>query len=115
MRFFPRCPRPLAVVTMSAIGNWRSGNIRGEEVASLPLVREERQRVVVEEERKVVSGVSMEEIWRDYEAAKTLLAIAEAVGDEERVRKQRERVEMLESELRDAVLCEDYEELRGWC
>ena len=78
-----------------AIGNWRSENIRGEEVASLPLVREE--------------------IWREYEAARHLLMIAEAVGDEKRAETQRERVEMLEEELKDAVLCEDYEDFGGWC
>jgi len=99
---------------MSAIGNWRSGNIRGEEVASLPLVREERQRVVVIE-RKVREGVSVEEIAREYEAARHLLMIAEAVGDEKRAETQRERVQMLEEELKDAVLCDDYEDLRGWC
>ena len=100
---------------MAAIGDWRSGKIRGEEVASLPLVREERHDVVVEE-RKVVAGVSIEEIWRDYETAKTLLAIAEAVGDEKRAETQRERVEMLESELREAVMDENLiEDLRGWC
>ena len=107
-------PPPCGGVEMAAIRSFAEGKIRGGEWRPL-LTGEERQRVVVEEERKVVSGVSMEEIWRDYEAAKTLLAIAEAVGDEERVRKQRERVEMLESELRDAVLCEDYEDFGGWC
>ena len=99
---------------MAAVIGWGSRNIRGEEVASLPLVREERHRIV-EEERKVVAGVSIEEIWRDYETAKTLLAIAEAVGDEKRAETQRERVEMLESELRDAVSDEDYEDFGGWC
>ena len=99
---------------LAAIGNWRSGNIRGEEVASLPLVREERQRVVVIE-RKVREGVSVEEIAREYEAARHLLMIAEAVGDEKRAETQRERVQMLEEELKDAVLCDDYEDLRGWC
>ena len=98
----------------AAIGNWRSGNIRGKEVASLPLVREERHDVVVVE-RKVREGVSAEEIWKEYEAARLLLSIAEATGDEKRAETQRERVEMLESELRDAVLCEDYEDFGGWC
>ena len=111
---FPRCPRPLAVVLkMAAIGNWRSGNIRGEEVASLPLVREERHDVVVVE-RKVREGVSAEEIWKEYEAARLLLSIAEATGDEFKARKQRERVKMLEEELKDAVLCEDYEDFGGY-
>ncbi|RLG02757.1 MAG: hypothetical protein DRN54_03995 [Thaumarchaeota archaeon] len=115
MRFFPRCPHPLAVMAMSAIGNWRSGNIRGEEVASLPLMREERHEVVVIE-RKVREGVSSEEIWREYEAARLLLSIAEATGDEKRAETQRERVEMLESELREAVMDENLiEDLRGWC
>jgi len=99
---------------MAAVGNWRSGNIRGKEVASLPLVREERHDVVVVE-RKVREGVSAEEIWKEYEAARHLLMIAEAVGDEKRAETQRERVEMLESELRDAVLCEDYEDFGEWC
>ena len=40
--------------------------------------------------------------------------IAEAVGDEKRAETQRERVEMLEEELRDAAMCEDYEDMR-WC
>ena len=115
MRCFPRRPRPLVVVKMAvAIGNWRSRNIRGKEVASLPLVREERHDVVVVE-RKVREGVSAEEIWKEYEAARLLLSIAEATGDEFKARKQRERVKMLEEELKEAVLCEDYEDLRGWC
>ena len=113
MRFSPRCPCPLAVVAMAAIGNWRSGNIRGEEVASLPLVREERHVVVIE--RKVREGVSVEEIAREYDAALRLLLIAEAVGDEKRAETQRERVEMLEEELKDAVMCEDYEDFGRWC
>ena len=97
---------------LAAIGNWRSGNIRGEEVASLPLVREERHEQV----KCVVSkGVSMEGIWREYEAARLLLSIAEATGDEKRAETQRERVQMLEEELKDAVLCEDYEDFGGWC
>ena len=58
-------------------------------------------------------GVSIEEIWREYEAAKRLLEIAEICGDEFKAKIQRERVEMLESELKDAVMC-DYEDLRGW-
>ena len=58
-------------------------------------------------------GVSVEEIWKEYEAARLLLSIAEATGDEFKARKQRERVGMLEEELKDAVLC-DYEDLRGW-
>ena len=100
---------------MAAVIGCRSGNIRGEEVASLPLVREERHDVVVEE-RKVVRGVSMEEIWRDYETAKTLLAIAEATGNEEKARIQRERLTMLENEMREAVMDENLiEDLRGWC
>jgi len=93
---------------MAAIRSFAEGKIRGE---WRPLLTgEERQRVVVVEERKVVRGVSMEEIWREYEAAKYLLAIAEAVGDEEKARIQRERVAMLEEELKDAVLCNG-----GWC
>ena len=82
-------------------------------MASLPLVREERHDVVVE--RKVREGVSVEELWKEYEAARLLLSIAEATGDEKRVETQRERVEMLESELRDAVSDEDYEDFGGWC
>ena len=112
MRFSPDALAPLRWCEMAAVGNWRSGNIRGEEVASLPLVREERHEQV----KCVVSkGVSMEGIWREYEAARLLLSIAEATGDEFKARKQRERVEMLESELRDAVLCEDYEDFGEWC
>ena len=103
VRCFPRCPRPLAVMAMSAIRSFAEGKMRGGEWRPL-LTGEERQRVVVVEEREVVSGVSMEEIWRDYEAAKTLLAIAEAVGDEEKARIQRERVELLENEIREAVM-----------
>ena len=98
---------------MSAIGNWKSGNIRGEEVASLPLIVERHDVVVVE--RKVREGVSVEEIAREYDAALRLLLIAEAVGDEKRAETQRERVEMLEEELRDAAMCEDYEDFGGWC
>ena len=82
-------------------------------MASLPLVREKRHDVVVVE-RKVREGVSVEEIWKEYEAARLLLSIAEATGDEFKARKQRERVEMLEEELKDAVLC-DYEDFGGWC
>ena len=111
MRFSPDAP--LRWCEMAAVGNRRSGNIRGKEVASLPLVREERHVVVIE--RKVREGVSAEEIWKEYEAARHLLMIAEAVGDEKRAETQRERVEMLESELRDAVLCEDYEDFGEWC
>jgi len=99
---------------MAAVIGWGSRNIRGEEVASLPLVREERHDVVVVE-RKVREGVSVEEIAREYDAALRLLLIAEAVGDEKRAETQRERVEMLESELRDAVSDEDYEDFGGWC
>jgi len=98
---------------MSAIRGRMGGKIRGEEVASLPLVREERHDVVVVG-RKVREGVSVEEIWKEYEAARHLLMIAEAVGDEKRVETQRERVEMLGEELRDAAMCEDYEDMR-WC
>ena len=87
----------------AVIGNWRSGNIRGEEVASLPLVREERHRIV-EEERKVVAGVRIEEIWRDYITAKRLLEIAEAVGDEKRAETQRGRRSPLRREL---IWCSD--------
>ena len=87
---------------MSAIRGSAGRKIRGGEWRPL-LTGEERHRIV-EEEWKVVSGVSMEEIWRDYEAAKTLLAIAEAVGDEEKARIQRERVELLENEIREAVM-----------
>ena len=57
--------------------------------------------------------MSVEEIWKEYEAARLLLSIAEATGDEFKARKQRERVEMLEEELRDAAMS-DYEDLRGW-
>ena len=108
-----RCPRPLAVVAMSAIRGRMGGKIRGEEVASLPLVREERHDVVVVG-RKVREGVSAEEIWKEYEAARLLLSIAEATGDEKRAETQRERVDLLEEELKDAVMC-DYEDFRGWC
>ena len=116
MRFSPDAPAPLRWCEMAAVRGRAGGNIRirGEEVASLPLVREERHDVVVIE-RKVREGVSAEEIWREYEAARLLLSIAEATGDEKRAETQRERVEMLESELRDAVLCEDYEDFGGWC
>ena len=98
---------------MAAVIGWGSRNIRGEEVASLPLVREERHVVVIE--RKVREGVSVEEIWKEYEAARLLLSIAEATGDEKRAETQRERVQMLEEELKDAVMCEDYEDFGGWC
>ncbi len=113
MRFFPRCPRPLAVVAMAA-RSFAEGKIRGGEWRPL-LTGEERQRVGVIE-RKVREGVSSEEIWREYEAARLLLSIAEATGDEKRAETQRERVEMLEEELKDAVLDENLiEDLRGWC
>jgi len=105
MRFFPALPPPLAVMAMSAIRGRAEGNIMGKEVASLPLVREERH---------VCEGVSVEEIWREYETARRLLEIAEICGDEFKAKIQRERVEMLEEELKDAVMC-DYEDLRGWC
>ena len=108
---FPRCPRPLAVVTMSAIGNWRSGNIRGEEVASLPLVREERHDVVVVE-RKVREGVSVEE--KGIRRCPSPSAYSRGGGRREKSG-DGERVEMLEEELKDAVLCEDYEDFGGWC
>jgi len=113
---FPRRPDPLRWCEMAAVRGRAGGNIRirGEEVASLPLVREERHDVVVIE-RKVREGVSVEEIAREYDAALRLLLIAEAVGDEKRAETQRERVEMLESELRDAVSDEDYEDFGGWC
>ena len=102
-------------MAMSAIGNWRSGNIRGKEVASLPLIVERHEKVVVVE-RKVEIGVSLEEIWRDYITAKRLLEIAEATGNEEKARIQRERVELLENEIREAVMDENLiEDLRGCC
>jgi len=111
--FSPMPPPPCGGVEMAAIRGRAGGNIRGGEWRPL-LTGEERQRVV-EEERKVVTGVSVEEIWREYEAARHLLMIAEAVGDEKRAETQRERVEMLEEELRDAAMCEDYEDFGGWC
>ena len=113
MWFSPMPPPPCGGVEMAAIRGRAGGNIRGGEWRPL-LTGEERQRVV-EEERKVVTGVSVEEIWREYEAARHLLMIAEAVGDEKRAETQRERVEMLEEELRDAAMCEDYEDFGGWC
>ena len=85
-----------------------SEHIKGEEVASLPSVREERHDVAVE--RRVRRGVSVEEIAREYEVAKYLLMIAEAVGDEKKAEMQRERIKMLEDELKDAVSDEDYED-----
>ena len=81
-----------------------SEHIKGEEVASLPSVREERH------ERCVRGGVSVEEIAREYEVAKYLLMIAEAVGDEKKAEMQRERIKMLEDELKDAVSDEDYKD-----
>jgi len=97
---------------MSAVRNWKRRNIkvRGG-IANLSAFEERQREVVIE--GKVREGVSAEEIWRDYIAAKRLLEIAETVGDEAKARIQRERVEMLEEELKDAVLC-DYEDLRGW-
>ena len=78
--------------------------IRGGEVASLPSVREERH------ERRVREGVSVAEIAREYEVAKYLLMIAEAVGDERKAEMQRERIKTLEDALKDAVSDEDYED-----
>jgi len=78
--------------------------IRGEEVASLPPVREERH------EGRVREGVSVAEIAREYEVARYLLTIAEAVGDEKKAEMQRERIRMLEDALKDAVSDEDYED-----
>jgi len=99
---------------MSAVRNWKRRNIkvRGGEWRPLSAFEERHDVVVVE--RKVCKGVSAEEIWRDYIAAKRLLEIAETVDDEAKARIQRERVEMLEEELRDAAMCEDYEDMR-WC
>jgi len=102
---------------MSAVREWKRRiiKVRGGEWRPLSAF-EERHDVVVVEERKIVSGVSIEEIWRDYITAKRLLEVAEAVGDEKRAEMQRERVEMLESELRDAVMDENLiEDSRGWC
>ena len=113
VRCFPRCPRPLAVMAMSAIRSFAEGKMRGGEWRPL-LTGEERHEVVVIE-RKVREGVSVEEIAREYDAALRLLLIAEAVGDEKRAETQRERMEMLEEELRDAAMCEDYEDFGGWC
>jgi len=79
---------------------------RGKEVASLPLVVVERHEVVVEE-RKVVTGVSVEEIWKDYITTQQLLEIAEAVGNEFKAEMLRERLQMLKEELKDAVLDEN--------
>ena len=88
---------------------------RGKEVASLPLEAVERHEVVVEE-RKVVTGVSVEEIWKDYITTQQLLEIAEAVGNEFKAEMLRERLQMLKEELKDAVLDENLvEDLRGWC
>ena len=77
---------------------------KGEEVASLPSVREERH------ERRVRGGVSVAEIAREYEIARYLLTIASAVGDERKAEMQRERIKTLEDELKDAVSDEDYED-----
>jgi len=98
---------------MSAVRNWKRRNIKVRGGIANLSAWEERHDVVVVE-RKVCEGVSAEEIWRDYIAAKRLLEIAETVGDEAKARIQRERVEMLESELKDAAMCEDYEDMR-WC
>ena len=89
---------------MASVRGSVSEHIRGEEVASLPSVREERH------ERRVRGGVSVAEIAREYEVAKYLLMIAEAVGDEKKAEMQRERIKMLKDELKDAVMCEDYED-----
>ena len=99
-------------MAMSAIRGSAERKIRRGEWRPLSAWEERHDVVVVA--RKVREGVSAEEIWRDYIAAKRLLEIAETVGDEAKARIQRERVEMLEEELRDAVLC-DYEDFRGWC
>ena len=77
---------------------------KGEEEASLPFHRGERH------ERRVRRGVSVAEIAREYEVAKYLLMIAEAVGDEKKAEMQRERIKMLKDELKDAVSDEDYED-----
>ena len=98
---------------MSAVRNWKRRNIKVRGGIANLSAWEERHDVVVVE-RKVCEGVSAEEIWRDYIAAKRLLEIAETVGDEAKARIQRERVEMLEEELRDAAMS-DYEDFRGWC
>jgi len=82
-----------------------SEHIRGVERKSLPFHRGERH------ERRVRRGISVEEIAREYEVAKYLLMIAEAVGDEKRAEMQRERIKMLEDALKDAVSDEDYEDL----
>ena len=81
-----------------------SEHIRGEEVASLPFHRGERH------ERRVRRSVSVAEIAREYEVAKYLLMIAEAVGDERKAEMQRERIKTLEDALKDAVSDEDYED-----
>ena len=98
---------PCGGVEMAAVRGRAGGNIRGGEWRPL----EERHVVI---ERRISEGVSVEEIWREYEAARLLLSIAEATGDEKRAETQRERLQMLESELKDAVACGDYEDLRGW-
>ena len=94
---------------MAAIRGRAEGNIRGGEWR--PLSAWEERHVVVG--RKVVEGVSMEEIWRDYITTQRLLEIAEAVGNEFKAEMLRERLQMLENELKDAVMC-DYEGGR-WC
>ena len=109
----PVPPAPLAVMAMSAIRGLAGRKIRGGEWRPLSAFEERHDVVVVE--RKVREGVSVEEIWKEYEAARLLLSIAEATGDEFKARKQRERVGMLESELRDAVMDENLiEDSRGW-
>ena len=69
---------------------------------------EERHDVAVE--RRVRRGISVAEIAREYEVAKYLLMIAEAVGDEKKAEMQRERIKTLEDALKDAVSDEDYED-----
>jgi len=99
---------------MSAVRGSAGRKIRGGEWRPLSAFEERHDVVVVA--RKVREGVSVEEIWKEYEAARLLLSIAEATGDEKRVEMQRERVEMLESELRDAVMDENLiEDSKGWC
>ena len=60
--------------------------------------------------QRISRGVSVAEIAREYEVAKYLLMIAEAVGDEKKAEMQRERIKTLEDELKDAVSDEDYED-----
>ena len=69
---------------------------------------EEHHDVAVE--RRVRRGISVAEIAREYEVARYLLTIAEAVGDEKKAEMQRERIRMLEDALKDAVSDEDYED-----